>query len=114
MIKYILIVVSVFILTGAFTASAQTKKRTQSVTVNLTRRGYSPETFRLRRGIPAKVTFIRQTDDDCGKEVVIPAYGIRRPLPLNQPVTIRFTPKRAGRFGFACGMDMLHGEIIVS
>ena len=114
MIKYFLLIVSVIVFTGAIAASAQTKKKTQAVTVNLTRRGYVPETFRLRLGIPARVTFIRKTEDDCGQVVVIPAFGIRRDLPLNKPVTVRFTPKRGGRFGFACGMDMMRGEFIVS
>jgi len=34
-------------------------------------------------------------------------------LPLNQPVTIALTPRRAGTFDFACGMDMLRGKLIV-
>lgn len=88
-------------------------KKVQNVKISLTERGYEPETFRLKKGIPARVTFIRKTEDDCGKEVVIPAYNIRRELPLNQPVTIRFTPRKAGSFNFVCGMDMLRGKIIV-
>lgn len=88
-------------------------KKVQNVRISLTERGYQPETFRLKKGIPARITFIRKTEDDCGKEVVIPAYNIKRDLPLNQPVTIRFTPRKAGSFSFICGMDMLRGKIIV-
>lgn len=88
-------------------------KKVQNVKISLTERGYQPETFRLKKGIPARVTFIRTTEDDCGKEVVIPAYNIRRELPLNKPVTISFTPRKAGSFNFVCGMDMLRGNIIV-
>lgn len=87
--------------------------KVQNVRISLTERGYQPETFRLKKGIPARVTFIRKTEDDCGKEVVLPAYNIKRRLPLNQPVTIRFTPRRSGSFNFICGMDMLRGTIIV-
>lgn len=88
-------------------------KKIQSVRINLTEKGYQPESFRLKKGVPARVTFIRKTADECGEEIVIPAYNIRRFLPLGKAVTVRFTPRRAGTFGFACGMDMLHGKLIV-
>jgi plastocyanin domain-containing protein len=105
----------------ASNASAQNRQKiktqsfgkTQSVRVELTEAGYQPENFKLKKNVPAHVTFIRKTKDECGGEIVIPAYNIRRTLPLNQPVTISFTPKKAGTFGFACGMDMLRGKLIV-
>lgn len=94
-------------------ASAKFKPKTQSVRVSLTESGYSPTQLRLRKGVPARITFVRKTEDGCGREVVIPAYNIRRELPLNMPVSVRFTPNRAGTFGFACGMKMLKGTLIV-
>lgn len=89
------------------------KQKIQNVTINLTERGYRPSSFRLKKGVPARVTFIRTTEDECGLEVVFPAFNIRRILPLNEAVTIRFTPRKAGTFSFACGMNMLHGMLIV-
>jgi plastocyanin domain-containing protein len=91
----------------------RTAQKVQKVTVNLTERGYQPASFKLKKGVPARVTFIRKTEDECGREIVIPAYNIRRELPLNQPVTVSFTPKKAGSFSFVCGMDMLRGKVIV-
>lgn len=120
--KIIIIAAFAFIFAiSAVDVSAQrnvkTKKRTaqkvQYIRINVTERGYRPTSFRLKKGIPARITFVRKTEDECGKEIVIPAYGIKRELPLNEPVTIRFTPRKAGTFGFACGMDMLRGKIIV-
>ena len=97
--------------------AARTKNRTarsvQNIRINLTEKGYRPANFRLKKGVPARLTFVRQTEDECGREIVIPAYRIRRELPLNEPVTINFTPRKAGTFGFACGMNMLRGKIIV-
>jgi plastocyanin domain-containing protein len=106
---------------SSFEVSAQqnagTKQRatqkTQNIRINLTEKGYQPESFRLRKGVRARITFIRKTEDECGKEVVFPAFNIRRTLPLNEPVTIIFTPRKAGTFSFVCGMDMLHGKLIV-
>jgi plastocyanin domain-containing protein len=98
---------------ASFIQAQKPTSKTQSVRIELTRSGYQPSTFRLRRGIPARVTFVRRTEDDCGREVVFPAFGIRRELPLNQPVLIRFTPRKTGTFSFACGMNMLYGKLIV-
>ena len=89
------------------------RRAVQSVTVTVTDDGYQPSAVRLRKGIPARITFIRRTEMTCGTPVVFPALGIRRELPLDEPVTIRFTPRRAGRLRFACGMDMWHGALIV-
>jgi Cu+-exporting ATPase len=49
----------------------------------------------------------------CGTEVVFPSLNIRRALPLNEPVVIEFTPQKLGDIAFACGMNMLHGTVIV-
>jgi Cu+-exporting ATPase len=94
-------------------ARKQQTKKIQSVRINLTEYGYKPSSFRLKKGVPARVTFIRKTADECGEEIVIPAYNIRRFLPVGKAVLVRFTPTKTGTFNFACGMDMLHGKLIV-
>jgi len=43
---------------------------------------------------------------------VIKEYGIERKLPLTEPVTVEFTPRK-GEFSFACGMNMIKGKLIV-
>jgi plastocyanin domain-containing protein len=99
---------------SVLSVNAQTRSgRSQSVTINLTTGGYHPPIFRLKRGVPTRLTFIRRTDETCGKQIVIPDYNITRDLPLNKPVTVSFTPTRAGTIGFTCGMNMLRGQIIV-
>ncbi len=85
----------------------------QSVTVKLNSNGYQPNSLSLRRGIAARVTFVRQVEGACGTEIVLPEYNIRRELPLNSPVTIEFTPEKTGAFNFTCGMGMLRGKIVV-
>ena len=104
----------VFVLFAGSSLLAQKVQKTQRVTIALTENGYRPSSFRLRRGVPAKVTFIRKTDLTCGQEIVIPAYGVHRALPLNQPVVVSLRPRRTGTFSFACGMNMLRGKIIVN
>jgi len=94
--------------------SAQQKRGdVQAVTVTLTEKGYQPESFKLRQGVPARVTFVRKVEATCGSEIVLADYNIKHELPFNQPVTVEFTPSKSGTFKFACGMDMLRGKIIV-
>jgi plastocyanin domain-containing protein len=85
----------------------------QTATVLLTRDGYRPATITVRKGIPVRLTFVRQVEVTCGTEISIPEYNIKRELPLNEPVAIDFTPTKAGEIGFRCGMDMLRGKIVV-
>jgi membrane fusion protein, heavy metal efflux system len=94
-------------------SSQDSQGRTQSVTVTLNDKGYQPDSFKLRKGVPARVTFVRRVEATCGSEIVLAEYNIKRELPLNQPVVVEFTPTKTGEFKFACGMDMLRGKIIV-
>lgn len=87
--------------------------KTQSVSVVLNEKGYRPDSIKLRKDVPARLTFTRKVEGGCGTEVLIADYGIKRELPFNQPVTIEFTPDKAGEFKFACGMDMLKGKLII-
>ena len=94
-------------------ASAQKRVRSQSARVTITSMGYEPAALSLKRGVRAKVSFLRTTDDTCATEVIFPDYGISRSLPLNQTVTVTLTPTRAGEFAFTCGMRMHRGKLIV-
>ncbi len=91
----------------------QNHKSIQSATVTLTDKGYQPASLKLRRGVPARITFVRRIEETCGKEIAIPAHNISRALPLNEPVVVEFTPDKAGEFNFTCGMGMLRGTVIV-
>ena len=87
--------------------------KVQSATVTFTDKGYQPRSLKLRRGVRARVTFIRKIEETCGKAIAIPEYNIRRDLPLNKPVVVEFTPNKAGEFKFTCGMGMLRGTLVV-
>jgi RND family efflux transporter MFP subunit len=91
---------------GVAVPPAQTAKIVVSET------GFEPAKVSLRAGRPARITFVRTTDQTCGTEVVFPSLDVKRVLPLNQPVTIEFTPQ-AGEIAFACGMNMLKGTVVV-
>jgi plastocyanin domain-containing protein len=93
-------------------AQATRQEGAQTATVEVSGKGFEPDSLKLKVGVPAKVTFLRKTDETCAKEVVMKEYGIERKLPLNEPVTVEFTPRK-GEFSFACGMSMIKGKLIV-
>jgi len=75
--------------------------------------GYSPEVITIPKGKTTKISFIRKDPNSCLEEVVLGDFKIRKHLPLNQKVTVELKPEKAGEYGYACGMNMYHGKIIV-
>lgn len=96
--------------------TAQQSKRdegNQTAKIAVTEKGFEPARVALEPDVPARVTFVRQTDKTCAMAVAIPEYKINRELPLNKPVVVEFTPTKAGEFTFTCGMNMLKGTLVV-
>jgi RND family efflux transporter MFP subunit len=97
---------------GSGTGRPAETANVQAAKVLVTEQGFEPAKLTLRAGTAARITFVRMTDKTCATEVVFPSLNIKRPLPLNQPVAIDFTP-RAGELTFVCGMNMLRGVVVV-
>lgn len=85
----------------------------QEAQVKVTDSGFEPERLVLKPGTPARITFTRTSDKTCATAVEFASLKMRRELPLNQPVTIQFTPDKRGEIAFVCGMNMLKGTIVV-
>lgn len=85
----------------------------QLATVVLTDKGYQPGSVQLRKGVPARVTFVRKVEATCGTDLLIPDYQVKRDLPFNEPVVVEFMPSKRGVSEFSCGMKMLRGKIVV-
>lgn len=64
-------------------------------------------------GMPLRLKFDRQEAGDCTSRVVFPDFGASKTLAPFATTTLEFSPDKAGQFGFACGMNMLHGILIV-
>ncbi|MGW3938539.1 heavy metal translocating P-type ATPase [Streptomyces sp. NBC_00024] len=77
------------------------------------RGGYSPDVIRLRQGVPAELVFDRQESGECTNRVVFPELRVSAALPAYARTTVRLNPAEAGSYGFACGMNMIHGTVLV-
>jgi Cu+-exporting ATPase len=85
---------------------------TQSVRVTV-RGGYTPNRILARVGVPLELVFDRQESGDCTSRVVFPDFGVSSDLPAFSQTTVHLVPEVAGEFGFVCGMNMVHGVLVV-
>ena len=75
--------------------------------------GYAPDLIRVQQGVPLRLVFDRQESGDCTSRVVFPDFAASKSLPAFGSATLEFTPDKVGEFGFACGMNMIHGTLVV-
>ncbi|KXT72483.1 Copper-exporting ATPase [Streptococcus sp. DD10] len=75
--------------------------------------GYTPGTIVLKKDVPARIIFHRKDPSSCLDQIVFPDFGVHADLPLNDSYVVEITPHDKGEFGFACGMNMMHGKMLV-
>ncbi len=83
------------------------------LSMTVTEKGFEPSGLAVQKDRPVRLTITRKTDSTCAKAIVIKDVGVRADLPLDQPVTVTFTPKQAGELRYTCGMGMVGGVLAV-
>ena len=111
--KIRILIISIVVVSLA-AASGFAQQTEQTAKVLITKNGFEPNSLTLKVNVPAKVTFLRQTNDTCATSIAISEYKIKKDVPLNQPVVVEFKPTKTGKFSFACGMQMLKGNLVVT
>ncbi len=83
-------------------------------TVNVVVQGaYAPNLIRVRQGIPLRIVFDRREGGECTSQVVFSDFRKSFDLPAFKKTSVTILPDTAGEFDFACGMNMVHGRLIV-
>ncbi len=93
-------------------AAELTESGVQEIAITV-KGGYSPDVIVVKHGIPVKLDFYRDETASCSDTVILGDFGIARDLPAFRTTSIEFTPDKTGEFEFTCGMNMLHGKLIV-
>lgn len=92
----------------------QMRDGVQVVHIEAGHMGYAPKRIALEAGVPARLVFKRTAEGDCLSQVQIPELGITKTdLPLGEEIAVDFTPEEGGEYTFVCGMDMVHGTLVV-
>jgi plastocyanin domain-containing protein len=93
-------------------AAELTESGVQEIAITV-KGGYSPDVIVVKQGIPVKLDFYRDETSSCSETVILGDFGIARDLPAFRTTSIEFTPDKTGEFDFTCGMNMLHGKLVV-
>jgi len=98
---------------SAAKGAAPAANREQRIVITVTKNGFEPAAVHLKAGKPVRLVVTRKVERTCATDIVVKEYGIKKPLPLNKPVEVRFTPRKSGVIRYACAMDMIAGSLIV-
>lgn len=93
--------------------AAATAPAGRRVSVEVGRTGYAPNRIEAKPGERLVLRFTRTADTECGRYVTVAGTDIKRELPLGEPVDVAVTAPQSGELVFACGMDMMHGIVVV-
>lgn len=85
----------------------------QVVELQVTEKGFEPNSIDVTPGAPVVLKVTRKTDSTCATQIKIKSKNIKKDLPLNKPITIALGRLEKGEIRFACGMDMITGNILV-
>jgi plastocyanin domain-containing protein len=87
--------------------------KAQVVEISVTGDGFVPARATVKAGQPVTLVVTRKVERTCATDIVLKDPGIKRALPLNQPVEVTFTPSKPGTVRYACAMDMIAGALAV-
>jgi Cu+-exporting ATPase len=108
---------SIAVLSGFFfrprrAGLALERDRRQEIRV-VVKGGYSPNVIRARTGAPLRIVFDRQEGGDCSSRVVFPELTQSAWLAPYALTNVDLVLNRPGTVVFSCGMNMIHGTILV-
>ena len=85
----------------------------QTVRMELTYRGYEPNTLYVKKGVPVRWVIDVKQMTGCTDEIIMPEYNIRKSLRYGENI-IEFTPTRTGTILFSCWMQMVWGKFVAT
>ena len=94
------------------TSTPPTSLAYQVIYMNVTARGWQPDTFTLKKGVPVKWVIDGQQITGCNKAIQVPKLGLQFDIKMGRQ-TVEFTPAEAGTVPWSCWMGMIDGKFIV-
>jgi plastocyanin domain-containing protein len=85
----------------------------QQTKVTVDSKGFTPSQVKVEKGKPASLVFVRTTDQTCATDVVFPEINLKKPLPLNTPVSVEIPTNEARTLTFQCGMAMYKSAVLI-
>jgi plastocyanin domain-containing protein len=98
---------------AAAPAKASARKADRTIELTVTQDGFTPAEVKAKAGKTVKLVVTRKVEKTCATEIVMKDFGVNQPLPLDQAVAVVVKPAKPGAYRFACGMDMIAGQLVV-
>ncbi len=84
----------------------------QEVHMRVTAKGFEPNRFTVRKGIPVRWIIDATELNPCTSGIVVPTLGLEFQIKLGEQ-TIEFTPQQDGVIPWSCWMGMMPGAFVV-
>jgi hypothetical protein len=84
----------------------------QTIRMEVTREGFQPANFVLRKGNPVRWIIIGKELTECNRSIIVPKLGLQFDVQLGEQV-IEFVPKDDGIILWSCWMGMIRGTFMV-
>jgi sulfite exporter TauE/SafE len=84
----------------------------QEIRMDVTRSGWSPNTFVLQKDVPVKWIINGIELTGCNNAIQVPKYGLEFDVKQGEQI-IEFTPTEEGTVRWSCWMGMISGTFIV-
>jgi sulfite exporter TauE/SafE/copper chaperone CopZ len=85
----------------------------QIIKMDLTYRGYVPNVFSVKRGVPVRWIINVKQMSGCTNAILLEKFNIKKDLKYGENI-IEFTPTEIGEIPFSCWMKMVWGKFIVT
>lgn len=85
---------------------------TQTIHMEVTADGYTPDRFVLKQGVPVKWVIEGKEITHCNHRIVVPSLKLEFDVKPGQNV-IEFTPRQSGVVPWSCWMGMIPGTFVV-
>lgn len=84
----------------------------QVIRMEVNKRGFKPDTFVLKKGVPVKWIIEGKELNYCNHGIIVPSLGLEFDVVKGEQ-TVEFTPQQAGVIPWSCWMGMIPGSFIV-
>ncbi len=84
----------------------------QEIKMEVTRNGWSPDSFVLQKGVPVKWIIDGKEITGCNNAIQVPKYDLEFDIVPGEQI-IEFTPEESGVIRWSCWMGMIPGSFIV-
>lgn len=84
----------------------------QIIRMDVTRYGWEPDKFVLKKGVPVKWIIDGKEIDGCNNAIQVPKLGLKFDIKPGEQ-TIQFTPNEEGVIPWSCWMGMISGTFVV-